>query len=185
MYFHYYYFHLNLLLELNDFVLQLDEEVEGMESTICALQQQLKETKQKYQNSIEEVEQLRNMADHTTGSQHDLKRIYDAVGNDIIEIERKRAKSATKVIENDTTIADEGKEGARTKTNTEGDHRLNERNAIIISSKNQFFGNKLLPRDEKMTKEMGKEPIDDETFDVPRTQKSHLKEGTNGEMYDS
>ncbi|XP_038059305.1 trichohyalin-like [Patiria miniata] len=31
--------------ELNEFVIQLDEEVEGMQSTICALQQQLKEAK--------------------------------------------------------------------------------------------------------------------------------------------
>ena len=174
-----------LFLELNDFVLQLDEEVEGMESTICALQQQLKETKQKYQNSMEEVEQLRSVSDHTKGSQHDLKRIYDAVGSDNVEIERKRAKSVTKIIENDATIVDEGKEGTRTKTSTEGDHRLNERNANITSSKNQFLGNKLLPRDEKMTKDIGNEPIDDETYDVTRTQKSRLKEGTNGEMYDS
>lgn len=32
--------------ELNDFIIQLDEEVEGMQSTILVLQQQLKETKQ-------------------------------------------------------------------------------------------------------------------------------------------
>ncbi|XP_033635817.1 actin cytoskeleton-regulatory complex protein PAN1-like [Asterias rubens] len=32
--------------ELNEFVIQLDEEVEGMQSTICALQQQLKEAKE-------------------------------------------------------------------------------------------------------------------------------------------
>lgn len=33
-------------LELNDFIIQLDEEVEGMQSTILVLQQQLKETRQ-------------------------------------------------------------------------------------------------------------------------------------------
>ena len=32
--------------ELNHFVIDLDEEVVGMQSTICALQQQLKEAKQ-------------------------------------------------------------------------------------------------------------------------------------------
>ncbi|KAB0379710.1 hypothetical protein FD755_007494, partial [Muntiacus reevesi] len=32
--------------ELNDFIIQLDEEVEGMQSTILVLQQQLKETRQ-------------------------------------------------------------------------------------------------------------------------------------------
>ena len=31
---------------MNEFVIQLDEEVEGMQATICALQQQLKESKQ-------------------------------------------------------------------------------------------------------------------------------------------
>ena len=35
-----------LCLELNDFIIQLDEEVEGMQSTILVLQQQLKETRQ-------------------------------------------------------------------------------------------------------------------------------------------
>lgn len=34
------------LPELNDFIIQLDEEVEGMQSTILALQQQLKESRQ-------------------------------------------------------------------------------------------------------------------------------------------
>lgn len=33
-----------LCTELNDFIIQLDEEVEGMQSTILVLQQQLKET---------------------------------------------------------------------------------------------------------------------------------------------
>lgn len=33
-------------LELNDFIIQLDEEVEGMQSTILVLQQQLKDTRQ-------------------------------------------------------------------------------------------------------------------------------------------
>ncbi|XP_022094751.1 uncharacterized protein LOC110981470 [Acanthaster planci] len=44
--------------ELNEFVIQLDEEVEGMQSTICALQQQLKEAK-------EEIAALRAKAKQT------------------------------------------------------------------------------------------------------------------------
>ncbi|XP_072019344.1 uncharacterized protein [Amphiura filiformis] len=36
--------------EMNDFVIELDEEVVGMQSTICALQQQLKEAKQEVSN---------------------------------------------------------------------------------------------------------------------------------------
>lgn len=35
-----------VLSELNDFIIQLDEEVEGMQSTILVLQQQLRDTKQ-------------------------------------------------------------------------------------------------------------------------------------------
>ncbi|KAM9355246.1 pre-mRNA-splicing regulator WTAP isoform 1-T2 [Pholidichthys leucotaenia] len=37
--------------ELNDFIIQLDEEVEGMQSTILVLQQQLKETRQQLSQS--------------------------------------------------------------------------------------------------------------------------------------
>lgn len=37
---------LDLSPELNDFIIQLDEEVEGMQSTIMVLQQQLKESRQ-------------------------------------------------------------------------------------------------------------------------------------------
>lgn len=43
------------ILELNDFVIQLDEEVEGMQSTILTLQHQLKDCKQLLSQSQENV----------------------------------------------------------------------------------------------------------------------------------
>nr|XP_028577575.1 pre-mRNA-splicing regulator WTAP [Podarcis muralis] len=46
--------------ELNDFIIQLDEEVEGMQSTILVLQQQLKETRQQlvqYQQQQQQQQQ--------------------------------------------------------------------------------------------------------------------------------
>ncbi|XP_018585924.1 pre-mRNA-splicing regulator WTAP isoform X2 [Scleropages formosus] len=39
--------------ELNDFIIQLDEEVEGMQSTILVLQQQLKETRQQLSQQVQ------------------------------------------------------------------------------------------------------------------------------------
>ena len=51
--------------ELNDFVIQLDEEVEGMQSTILTLQQQLKDVKQKVTQSQEETSQLKSRLDDT------------------------------------------------------------------------------------------------------------------------
>ncbi|XP_071955803.1 uncharacterized protein [Antedon mediterranea] len=52
--------------ELNEFVIELDEEVEGMQSTICTLQQQLKETteelnKYKNQNNLENTNGQHNI----------------------------------------------------------------------------------------------------------------------------
>lgn len=43
------------VLELNDFVIQLDEEVEGMQSTILTLQHQLRDSKQQLAQSQEQV----------------------------------------------------------------------------------------------------------------------------------
>lgn len=51
--------------ELNDFVIQLDEEVEGMQSTILTLQQQLKDVKQKMMQSQEETGRLRSHLEET------------------------------------------------------------------------------------------------------------------------
>ncbi|XP_063079435.1 pre-mRNA-splicing regulator WTAP [Engraulis encrasicolus] len=49
--------------ELNDFIIQLDEEVEGMQSTILTLQQQLKETRQQ----LSQQPQGQSSATATTG----------------------------------------------------------------------------------------------------------------------
>jgi len=45
--------------DLNDFVIQLDEEVEGMQSTICVLQQQLKDSKTELDSLAAENSTLR------------------------------------------------------------------------------------------------------------------------------
>ena len=168
-------------------MLQLDEEVEGMESTICALQQQLKETKQKCQNLVEEVETLRSITDHTRSSQHDLKRTYEVGGSDITDTDKKRAKSMIKGIENDATCTDGGKRGIRTDTYTEEELRLIKRNPNNFSSRNPYSGNKLLPSDEEMTVDDGEERLGtDDTFDATKTQKLNVKkEGSNGEVFDS
>ncbi|XP_053567147.1 pre-mRNA-splicing regulator WTAP [Bombina bombina] len=54
--------------ELNDFIIQLDEEVEGMQSTILVLQQQLKETRQ--QLSQFQQQQSQNSGNTRTQSEH-------------------------------------------------------------------------------------------------------------------
>merc|ERR1712048_32922 len=46
--------------ELNEFVIQLDEEVEGMQSTICVLQQQLKDSKAEIDKLTEENSKLKS-----------------------------------------------------------------------------------------------------------------------------
>ena len=77
-------------------MIQLDEEVEGMQSTICALQQQLKETKQQLQTaetensglrtklaSIEEKSRSHSEQNHVSKDQHrrsSLKDINDSHG---------------------------------------------------------------------------------------------------------
>lgn len=45
---------------MNEFVIQLDEEVEGMQATICALQDELKITKSKCRDLEDDNEMLRN-----------------------------------------------------------------------------------------------------------------------------
>lgn len=46
---------------MNDFVIQLDEEVEGMQATICALQEQLKASKTHSESLEEENQRLRKL----------------------------------------------------------------------------------------------------------------------------
>jgi len=161
--------------ELNDFVLQLDEEVEGMESTICALQQQLKETKQKYKNSIEEMEKLKNISDHVKTKQ---KRTHDVGGSESSESEKKRAKS----VESIETFGDDTTEGLGTAINTGKDLRLFERKTTMFNSRNPSSEHKLSSPDRHMMRD-DEGQIADGTFDVGRTSKPNMKEGTNGEVY--
>ena len=163
---------------MNDFVLQLDEEVEGMESTICALQQQLKETKQKYKNSIEEMEKLKSMPDHVKSTQ---KRAHEVGSSESSESEKKRAKN---VIESMAAFGDDATEGVNTAVNAGKDLRLIERKTTIFSSRNAGSEHKLSSPDGLVTRD-GEGQVADDTFDVPRTIKPNMKGGSNGEVYDS
>uniref|UniRef100_T2MD12 Pre-mRNA-splicing regulator WTAP n=1 Tax=Hydra vulgaris TaxID=6087 RepID=T2MD12_HYDVU len=51
--------------EMNEFVIQLDEDMEGMQATICALQQQLKDAKTLNQRLEQENKQLRKATEYT------------------------------------------------------------------------------------------------------------------------
>ncbi|XP_004453020.2 pre-mRNA-splicing regulator WTAP-like [Dasypus novemcinctus] len=56
--------------ELNDFIIQLDKEVEGMQSTILVLQQQLKETRQQLvQYQQQQSQSLASSTSRTTSSE--------------------------------------------------------------------------------------------------------------------
>lgn len=164
-------------------MLQLDEEVEGMESTICALQQQLKETKQKHQSAVEENEQLTRILERTKDSQHDLKRTHEASGNDSSDVEMKRSKNLLKVIESPTFAEDHDE--VRTHTHVEGNIRMIGKSPIKTHNKNPFSMSSILSTDEKKASDNGPQSGADEAYDVTRTRKLHGKEGTNGEMYDS
>lgn len=61
--------------EMNEFVIQLDEEVEGMQATICALQQQLKEAKIHSEKCEMENQRLRNRIDEISVSKQTNKNI--------------------------------------------------------------------------------------------------------------
>lgn len=54
---------------MNEFVIQLDEEVEGMQATICALQDELKTTKSKCRDLEDDNETLRSSSDKTNLNQ--------------------------------------------------------------------------------------------------------------------
>ncbi|XP_075410417.1 pre-mRNA-splicing regulator WTAP isoform X1 [Tenrec ecaudatus] len=55
--------------ELNDFIIQLDEEVEGMQSTILVLQQQLKETRQQLAQYQQQSQASAPSTSRTTSSE--------------------------------------------------------------------------------------------------------------------
>ena len=50
---------------MNEFVIQLDEDMEGMQATICALQQQLKDAKTLNQRLEQENKQLRKVPEYS------------------------------------------------------------------------------------------------------------------------
>ena len=168
------------LLELNDFVLQLDEEVEGMESTICALQQQLKETKQKHQDSIEENNKLKT----TLESAHklDSKRSYDISIDKDIDMDAKRARNFFEVIDGpryDEPGFDEDDEmNLRTKMHTGEQGKSKTKSPGKASNSNAYSISNLLSSD-------AKEEDDASDDDIIRTRKTHGHGGTNGEVSDS
>ncbi|NXU65749.1 FL2D regulator, partial [Horornis vulcanius] len=67
--------------ELNDFIIQLDEEVEGMQSTILVLQQQLKETRQQLAQYQQQQSQASNPGTSRTPSSEPTEQ-GEAVGKD-------------------------------------------------------------------------------------------------------
>ncbi|NXR45879.1 FL2D regulator, partial [Hippolais icterina] len=67
--------------ELNDFIIQLDEEVEGMQSTILVLQQQLKETRQQLAQYQQQQSQASNPGTSRTPSSEPAEQ-GEAVGKD-------------------------------------------------------------------------------------------------------
>ncbi|KAM6086014.1 pre-mRNA-splicing regulator WTAP isoform 3-T3 [Theristicus caerulescens] len=67
--------------ELNDFIIQLDEEVEGMQSTILVLQQQLKETRQQLAQYQQQQSQASNPGTSRTPSSEPTDQ-GEAVGKD-------------------------------------------------------------------------------------------------------
>ena len=165
------------LLELNDFVLQLDEEVEGMESTICALQQQLKETKQKHQDSIEENNKLKTTLE--SSQKLDSKRSYDISLDKDVDMGAKRARNFFEVIDGPRFDEDEDM-NLRTKMLTGEQEKSKAKNPGKASNSNAFSISNLLSSD---AKEEDDASDDDDTR--TRTRKSHGHGGTNGEVYDS
>lgn len=72
-----------LCTELNDFIIQLDEEVEGMQSTILVLQQQLKETRQQLAQYQQQQSQAAGPSTSRTTSSEPVGQA-EATGKDCI-----------------------------------------------------------------------------------------------------
>ena len=175
----------NYLLELNDFVLQLDEEVEGMESTICALQQQLKETKDKYQLTTAENNKQRTTSQGNgkkTGV--DLKRTFDQSSEDM---DAKRARNVFDVIDNPAFGEESDDLNERTKLSAGEDPKLVGKSPIKTSIKNPFSISNLLSPEVNISADKGHWQVADDigTAGMTRTSGGLKKEGTNGEMYES
>jgi len=78
--------------EMNDFVIQLDEEVEGMQATICALQDELKTTKTR----CSELEQ-ENYKDLQNGCERDLNEQNDLLSHKPLNEEEHYVNRTTRV----------------------------------------------------------------------------------------
>lgn len=71
-----------LHIELNDFIIQLDEEVEGMQSTILVLQQQLKESRQQLVQYQQQQSQTSTPGTSRTPTSSETTDQGEAVGKD-------------------------------------------------------------------------------------------------------
>jgi len=78
--------------EMNDFVIQLDEEVEGMQATICALQDELKTTKTR----CSELEQEKNK-DLQNGCERDMNKQNDLLSHKPLNEEENYVNRTTRV----------------------------------------------------------------------------------------
>lgn len=79
--------------EMNEFVIQLDEEVEGMQATICVLQQQLKETKQHSDKLGMENQKLRTRIEELLSSRQTNNVSLDSSVNESVEHKRNSVRS--------------------------------------------------------------------------------------------
>ncbi|XP_065057774.1 pre-mRNA-splicing regulator WTAP-like isoform X2 [Rhopilema esculentum] len=174
--------------ELNDFVLQLDEEVEGMESTICALQQQLKETKEKYQLTTAENNKQRTTSQgNGTKTGVDLKRTFDQSSGTVEDMDAKRARNVFDVIDNPAFGEESDDLNERTKLSAGEDPKLMGKSPIKTSIKNPFSISNLLSPEVNISGDKGHWQVTDDigTAGMKRTPGGLKKEGTNGETYES
>eukprot|EP00794_Sanderia_malayensis_P000037 gene37-628_t len=181
--------------ELNEFVLQLDEEVEGMQSTICALQQQLKDSKQKYQKCYEEMIAMRpKLENDSTNMIHGLEATVDNYDSS----EAINSRSRFQTIELDS------KEQNFSDTEAGFNSDIQQANKTLIqshdvaatlkdtdnkaSTKNPFFISNLLSSDFDRTKPNARLMETDEDRNSAKTQNEEYPQaelGTNGGYVDS
>ena len=176
-------------------MLQLDEEVEGMESTICALQQQLKDTKRNYQNSQDEVSRLKTKLETLTALDQEQK--TDVSRNDLVP---KQPKNLFQTIEshNKETLRDLGTNcdanednndtGLRTKFHSDEESNPTHKTPNKASTKNPFSISQLLSPDSEKVKPQLQWMVTDDGglgHDVGKTEEYHGKPGTNGQYVDS
>lgn len=84
--------------EMNEFVIQLDEEVEGMQATICVLQQQLKEAKQHSDKLGVENQKLKTRVEELLTSKQTVNAVQDSSTNDTLEHKRTEVCSPERTI---------------------------------------------------------------------------------------